>query len=97
MIHTYLKRQAPLRESKLELIVAIWKDQIQELGITTLDEFFESLLTKPGYPTTIESPSIIRSTACALMKAHPEIRPSKEQQEYNEKLNQQAKREWGQK
>lgn len=86
----YLYDLPILREKKVYVQCAIWKEQSDKLGIVTIDDFLQAY--QEGKIANAES---IRRVACKLMEEFPELKPKKETQEKNEELNQIIKQNKG--
>ena len=80
VIKRYLTEFEELRGgSAKKLSVKVWRDQIEKHGITTLEDFLQK------YETTdlIWSEQVMGSTARAIKKDFPHLRPAQEVQDKN--------------
>ena len=89
VIKGILQEHPELRHGDRALWIHIAKIQCEELGLTTLEEFWEAYKHNGIKNEKIWSAAMVRSTSCSLRKAHPELRPPLEDQLKNEEIRKQ--------
>lgn len=90
IVHQLLELDPRLREEKKYMVVAVWKLQCQELGITDLDGLFDAV--EQGH---LRNPETIRRSVNKVMEENPNLRPSEEIQERNWVLEQTLRQNGG--
>lgn len=90
MVHLLLESDPRLREEKKYMVVAIWKLQCQELGITDLDGLFTAV--EEGQ---LRNPETIRRSVNKVMESNPHLRPTEDIQQRNWVLEQQLRQNGG--
>ena len=76
-----------LRERKSRLIAYMWKQEAEQLNITTMDDVLDAIALGK-----LSSSETIRRTTCKVWEENPHLRPSEEVQEQNRNLEQQLRR-----
>lgn len=90
MVHMLLEADPRLREEKKYMVVAIWRLQCQDLGITDLEGLFNAV--EEGH---LRNPETIRRSVNKVMESNPHLRPAEDIQERNWVLEQRLRQNGG--
>ena len=86
-VKALMETHPPLREKKSMLIAYMWKQEADQLNITTMNDVLEAIALGK-----LSSSETIRRTTCKVWEENPHLRPSEEVQEQNRNLEQQLRR-----
>lgn len=90
IVQMLLEADPRLREEKKYMVVAIWKLQCEDLGITDLEGLFNAV--EEGH---LRNPETIRRSVNKVMETNPHLRPTDDTQERNWILEQQLRQNGG--
>ena len=86
-VKALMETHPALRERKSRLIAYMWKQEAEQLNITTMDDVLDAIALGK-----LSSSETIRRTTCKVWEENPHLRPSEEVQEQNRNLEQQLRR-----